>query len=309
MSHPIERFEGDENSDRLLQAVKKQAIVDGDEELARTLIAQGNLKAIAAGEEIITQGNWDDIIYFILAGDFVVQVSGNEIGVRQAGTHVGEIARFGPEQARTATILARTDGVVLSLAGNVMEQVRESFPAIWKAMALVLSDRLDARNAMVGQVNLVPKVFVISSGERKAVADRVQAELDSREIDVNVWDKGVFGLSDYPISSLTDTMAIHDFTISVIAGDDQLVSRGETHAVPRDNVQLEYGLSVGMLGRQRSLLLVDADESVKLASDQAGLTTMRYNGSDMERTVKKACIEAREHIKLLGALQHRPLSS
>lgn len=98
----------------------------------------------------------------------------------------------------------------------------------------------------------------------------------------------------------------HDFTIAIVAADDQLVSRRDAKHVPRDNVQLEYGISVGMLGRERSILLVDTDEEVKLASDQAGLTTLRFKGSDLERTIQKACIAARKHITDLGPLQDRP---
>lgn len=56
-----------------------------DQDLAQCLIAEGDLKPIHAGKEIITQGDWEDSIYPILVGAFLVEVKGNEIGVRHEG--------------------------------------------------------------------------------------------------------------------------------------------------------------------------------------------------------------------------------
>ncbi|GBR00562.1 hypothetical protein AA0522_1411 [Gluconacetobacter liquefaciens NRIC 0522] len=53
---------------------------------------------------------------------------------------------------------------------------------------------------------------------------------------------------------------------------------------------------MGRIDKERSFLLVEADSKVKLASDLAGLTTLRYQGADkdkMERMVAKACDLAR----------------
>lgn len=306
MNHPIDRFTGDDNEPRLLKAVLNQEIACRDDALAQRLIQDGVIQKVEAGETLIQQGDWDATVFLILAGTFKVEVNGRFVGIREAGVHVGEIADIGSSQKRTATVTAQEDGVVLALNENDMAKVRMEFPRIWEAIAKVQTDRLNARNAMIGQVNVIPKLFVISSGERLPVARQVEQKLDCDEVDVTVWDQGVFALSDYPISSLTDVIGRHDFTIVIVAADDQIVSRREALNVPRDNVQLEYGISVGMLGRERSILLVDTDDDIKLASDQAGLTTLRFKGSDLERTIHKACIAARKHIANLGPLQERP---
>lgn len=306
MTHPIDRFDGEDNAPRLLKTVLNQEIADRDEALAQRLVQDGDLRKIEAGDILIRQDDWDATVYLILAGSFEVEVNGKHVGIRGADVHVGEIADLGVSQKRTATVTAQEDGVVLALSENAMYKIREEHPQIWEPIARVQTERLMARNSMIGQVNDVPKVFVISSGEQLSAARQIEQSLDCADVDVTVWDQGVFALSDYPISSLTDVVGRHDFTIAIVAADDQLVSRGDAKHVPRDNVQLEYGISVGMLGRERSILLVDTDEEVKLASDQAGLTTLRFKGSDLERTIQKACIAARKHITDLGPLQDRP---
>ena len=306
MTHPIDRFVGEDNISRLLKTVLNQEIAGGDEALAQRLIQDGDLRKIDAGDVLIRQDDWDATVFLILAGSFEVEVNGRHVGTREAGVHVGEIADLGTSLKRTATITAQEDGAVLAIGDNAMDKIRDEYPQIWEAIAKVQTERLNARNSMIGYVNDIPKVFVISSGEQLPAARQVEQKLDCAEVDVTVWDQGVFALSDYPISSLTDVIGRHDFTIAIVGADDQLVSRGEAKHVPRDNVQLEYGISVGMLGRGRSILLVDTDEDIKLASDQAGLTTLRFKGSDPERTIHKDCIAARKHITDLGPLQDRP---
>lgn len=305
MTHPVERFEGEANASRLLESVKRQQIVDGDEALAAALIDAGKLKGVDEGEAIIKQEGWDDELYLILAGAFEVVINGQRVGIRKPGTHVGERAQLQGGQKRTASIIACEPSVVLELSYEAMTRVKTDHPQIWEAIAKVLDERLAIRDSMLGKANERPMVFIISSAEQLPVAHALQAALNSPDIDVTVWDKGVFNLSDYAMSSLEDAIGLHDFTVAVLGADDSLVTRQKKHKVARDNVHLEYGISVGMLGRIRSLLLVDADAKVKLASDQAGITTLRYQASDIERTVRKAAIEVREHVKKLGPIRNR----
>lgn len=90
-----------------------------------------------------------------------------------------------------------------------------------------------------------------------------------------------------------------------------LVLRGEKSKAVRDNVHFEYGISVGRLGRERSFLLVEADAKIRLPSDLAGLTTLRYQGGDqdkIERSVAKACDLARQRIEFIGVRRDRKAS-
>ena len=311
MGDLTKRFEGPENAARLRQAMLAQKVVAGDEILADRLIALGKLRELTAGDVLITQGAWDTEIYFILAGEFNIVINGQHKAVRGHGVHVGELSGADPARARTATVTANTESLVLQVTDQTIIELASDNADFWRRVANVVADRLDERNAEIAQTNDIPRVFVISSTEGKQIAEEVVLNLDGQDVAVHVWGKGTFGLSDYPVSSVMDAIERSDFTISIVRGDDSLIVREQQVTVARDNVHLEYGISLGMLGRPRSLLLICADESLKLPSDLAGLTTLRYrDGSDdeMRRSVRNACIEARKHILEEGVFRGRKVS-
>jgi predicted nucleotide-binding protein len=302
------RFEGAQNKARLLEAVRKQKLVFGDEKLTEAFVEGGTLQELAAGEVLITQGAWDDDLYLILAGEFEVSVNGRPQAIRGPGVHVGELTGLDGARPRTATLKSRGESLVLKIAQAIVNEAAGEDPAFWRRAANVVADRLDERNQKIGKTNDIPRVMVISSSESKPIMDQVALNLDCKEVAVQTWDKGTFGVSDYPLSSLMDAIEGSDFTISIVRADDTLISRGKTSSVARDNVHLEYGISLGTLGRLRSIVLVCADDNLHLPSDLAGLTTLRYrNGSvdEMERSVRNACIEARKHILSEGVFQDR----
>lgn len=302
------RFEGAGNRARLVAAIAKQQLVAGDEDLASALADKGTLQEVAEGEVLISQGEFDDDLYFILAGALQVSINGRKVVVREPGTHVGEQAGVDPSRPRSATVTACEVSLVLRLRTADLEVVTANNVAFWRRVSTVIQERLEERNRKIGRTNEIPRVFVISSSEGKVVAEEVHRILDGKAIAVQIWDQGTFGVSDYPISSLMDAMEACDFTISVVRADDVLISRGKKSKSPRDNVNLEVGLSLGVLGRPRTMLLVCADDEVRLASDLAGLTTLRYrHGSqdEMRRSVRTACMEAKEQIQKEGVFQDR----
>ena len=308
MTSLLDRFQGAENATRLLDAIRAQDVVANDEALAERIIGVGTLQELAPSEVIITQGDWDDDVFFILAGRLQIIINGRPQAIREAGTHVGELTGTAPARPRTATVSAVEAALVLRLKDADLKAIAQDNPGMLKRMLDVLASRLDDRNRAIGNTNDLPKVFVISSSERISVAEEIVRQLDSNEIAVDLWSQGTFGLSDYPISSLMDAIEAADFTIAVVGADDTLTMRGEVHAVARDNVHLEYGISLGVLGRRRSLLLVCASDGVRLPSDAAGLTTLRYRDStadELKRSVRNACIVAKEHILEEGVFTER----
>nr|WP_166175727.1 TIR domain-containing protein [Altererythrobacter segetis] len=292
----------------IIEALLQQRLIRSDKELAEKFADAGSTSEYAAGDLLVEQGGWDNDLHFILAGEFDVAINGQHKQTRVAGESVGELAGLNRARARTASLRATMPSLVLTVALADVEQIVGSDVEFWKATADAVADQLDHRNQEIGDVNEHPRIFVISSKEGLPVARQVRQNLDADDMPVYLWDHGTFGVSDYPISSLEDAIERADFTIAVARADDVLVSRDENHHVPRDNVHLEYGISVGRLGRERSFLLVEADSGVKLASDLAGLTTLRYQGANkdkMERTVAKACDQARERIGFIGVRRDR----
>src|SRR5438105_358971 len=86
----LERFTRDASV--LLDAVKSQRIIEGNEECAKRLIAGMTVLLIAPGEKIIEQGGADNDLYLILAGKFNIVVNGRILTQRGPGEQVGEMA-------------------------------------------------------------------------------------------------------------------------------------------------------------------------------------------------------------------------
>lgn len=303
-----QRFDGLENRQKLIEAISRQALVVGDASLAETFATNGTLEELAKGAVLVTQGEFDDDLFLILAGSFNVVVNGQIKAIRQAGLHVGEMAGVDPTQARSATLVAREPSLVMRIPQSQIAALTAENLQFWRRLSVTLGERLREQNAKIGRANDIPRVFVISSTEALPVAEQVMVCLDSKAIAVHLWDQGTFGISDYPISSLMDAIEACDFTIAIASADDVLISRDKEAKAARDNVHLEYGISLGILGRLRSMLLVQADDEVKLPSDLAGLTTLRYrhgSAEEMRRSIKKACIAARDRIEQEGVFQDR----
>ena len=294
--------------DGIVEALLRQRLVRSDRDLAQKLAEAGQIAEYAAGAVLIEQGSWENDLHFILAGEFEVLVNGQHKQTRIAGEAVGELAGLNRSRPRTATVKATKGSLVLSIGLTELNQIVGTDVDFWKATADAVADQLDHRNQEVGAANEHPRIFVISSKEGLPVARQVRQNLDADEMPVYLWDHGTFAVSEYPISSLEDAIERADFTIAVAKADDILVLRGESSKVARDNVHFEYGISVGRLGRERSFLLVEADAEIRLPSDLAGLTTLRYQGGDqdkIERSVAKACDQARQRIEFIGVRRDR----
>src|SRR6267143_2582156 len=115
-----------------------------------------------------------------------------------------------------------------------------------------------------------PRCFVGSSAEAVAVAAAVQEALE-HDAEVTVWTQHVFELSGFSIESLLNILHTVDFGIFVFAPDDVVRIRGTEQQTARDNVILELGLSIGILGRGRSFLLVPrSDPDLRIPTDLVG---------------------------------------
>jgi predicted nucleotide-binding protein len=292
----------------IIDSLMRQPLIRRDRVLAEKFADVGRPKELAAGEVLAEQGDWANDLYFVLAGEFDAIIHGQTKQTRIGGEAVGELAGLSPSRPRTATLKATKPSFVLAVSYSDLQEIVGLDVEFWKAAADAVADQLDHRNREIGTVNEQPRIFVISSKEGIEVAREVRKNLDGDDMQVQLWDHDTFTISDYPLSSLEDAIERCDFTIAVAQADDVLITRDETHKVPRDNVHFEYGISVGRLGRDRSFLLVQADTKVKLASDLAGLTTLRYQADEkdkMKRTVAKACDVARERIDFIGVRRDR----
>jgi hypothetical protein len=144
-----------------------------------------------------------------------------------------------------------------------------------------------------------PSVFVSSSSEGLPVAYALQSKLE-RDADVTVWDQDVFRASQYVLESLLKQLDNADLGIFVFSPDDLTRMRGAEDATVRDNVVFEFGLFVGRLGRQNSIIVSPRnDEDFRLPSDLLGINVLKYQSDRGDGNLEAAVGPASNAIRAI----------
>ncbi len=299
----IDRFLNDAGKKLLLEALKQQTTLQGDESIAVTLADAIQLLELKPGEHIIRQNDFDNEMYFILAGRFSIVVNGREVAQRRPGQHVGEMALIDPKARRSATVVALEESVVAKIEEPKYSSIAERYPRLWRNIACELADRLRQRNELVPVRNPVSRVFIGSSSEALGVANEIQAGLSRSDYIVTVWTNQVFEASFTTIESLESTVHQADFALLVVSPDDKTTSRGTELASPRDNIILEIGLFMGALGRHRTFLVLPRGADIKIPTDLLGITPLTYkvgDAKDMPSLIAPVCTEFRKLADRVG---------
>ncbi len=121
-------------------------------------------------EILVRQGSPSDFVYVVVSGRFEVWIEGqknaiSEIGV---GEPIGEIGFFAGA-ARTATIVAARDLVVLELDRASFDAVVRQVPAVYQTLLRTLGRRLADSNARIAseqRVAAARTIAVIAGGEQ-----------------------------------------------------------------------------------------------------------------------------------------------
>ena len=191
---------------------------------------------------------------------------------------------------------------VMSAGGSHLQSAAGS------GLAADIAERLEERNSLIKACNERPKVFIICAVEAMEIAQAIQFQFQHAEADFKIWSDQVFKASQYPIEALQDVLDESDFAIAIASPEDLVQVRGEAVTQPRDNVLVELGMSLGRLGRRRSMLLVPRKSHVSLPSDFKGLTPIQYEDgplADLPRLVGPACFEIKTVIAEFGVRTDR----
>lgn len=143
------------------------------------------------------------------------------------------------------------------------------------------------------------RIFIGSSTEGLPVARKLQASL-AADLEVEIWNQGtVFGLGTATLEALENAVDDYDFGLFVFTPDDELMSRGSSKPVARDNVVFELGLFAGRLGRRRAFVVRPKGDAVALPSDLAGISTATYNPAtrSLAAAVEPACESIRAAVE------------
>jgi CRP/FNR family transcriptional regulator, cyclic AMP receptor protein len=275
----IERFVGENNKWKLIEAVKRQLIVREDEALAVKLCDGNNLELleVEAGTRIITQDGDEDDLFLILVGRVSVQAHGREVAVSKAGEHVGEMSVIDPCANRSASVVALERTVLAKISEPIFTTLAAQFPDLWRQLAVQLGSRVRQRNELLPQRNPRPVLFLGSSKEGLPVVREIQNAFQHDDFLVRPWaTPGVFGASRYPLEALDQQLRSSDFAVLVLGPDDLVLSRGSISDAPRDNVVFELGFFMGALTRDRTFMVIPRGEGTKVPSDLFGLTALTY---------------------------------
>ena len=136
------KFRGTQGKALLVECLKIQPLVAGEEELAQVLAAHVKVEEVPYGTTVITQGSSDHDLIFILAGDFFVTSGRQVIGRRAAGHHIGEMALVDTAASRSATVTSGSDSVVARISEPEFSSLAGRFPSLWRRLAQELAERL-----------------------------------------------------------------------------------------------------------------------------------------------------------------------
>lgn len=301
----LSRFNGEDGRRKLTTALLDQAIVNGDNNIAKMIAEKAELVEVKAGVEIITQDGFDSDIFFIVSGSVSVLVNDREIARRTSGQHIGEMALIDPTAKRSASVKANEPTVLAKLNEPLFSSIADRHPKLWRRIAVELANRIRQRAKFHRQPNEKPMVFIASSSETLSVAKKIQTAIADDEVIVNIWTDGVFEASATTIESLISVTETYDFGVVIFGCDDAVASRGVDKAAPRDNSVFELGLMMGAIGRKRTIIVKLKDTDIKIPSDLLGVTCLNVDLSSKQATEHSISIAAKALVKRISSLGSR----
>jgi hypothetical protein len=165
-----------------------------------------------------------------------------------------------------------------------------------------------------------PSVIIFSSTQGLNIAEAVQTQLEHTCV-AELWNQGMF-LYQYTLDALINVLANKDFAIIVMTADDLTINGKALDTIdvnaikntaapsPRDNVIFELGLSIGVLGRERTFVIRDKNPLLKLPTDLAGYIILDFeyphHHVSSRVAVGYACNQIKEVIAKVGLRIHTP---
>jgi CRP/FNR family transcriptional regulator, cyclic AMP receptor protein len=297
----IHRFKGRKGKQARITALKSQTIVNGNVKIANKLANLVEIDSHSANISIIQQGAADNDLYFIISGRVKIMINSHEVACRTAGTHVGEMALVDIGGRRSASVVATEETITAKITAKNFCRIANCHPEMWRYVATELSQRLRERSKFIRFPNLKPRLFIGSSKESKHIVDAMIKSLDKKQVKVVPWTKkDIFRPSISTIEELEELLPEMDFSVMVFGPDDNIESRTKKFKSPRDNVILEFGISLGAIGRERTYYLIPR-QRIKIPSDLIGLKAIKYDKDKQTGgpDVKEACAEIMSCVKRL----------
>lgn len=300
----FKRFSGERGDTLIIEALKEQKIVLGNSEAAEELNARGKLVCFREGDFLTIEDNWANDIIFLLAGKVQITITGFKVAERVAGQHIGEMALIDTSQPRAASAIASETTVGLVVSEEDFTAIAAHHPDMWRQIAKEIAQRLRQRKKFIRPSNPVPFLFIACASEALSVAEEIRSYFEGHKgIVAEVWTDNIFKPSKGTMESLEGKLVSSDFAVAIFSADDTVISRGHEKVAPRDNTVFELGLFAGAIGRERSFFVIENGNDLKLPSDLAGITSLRFDrpkDGESRANVIDACTRIEERIAALG---------
>ncbi len=120
-----------------------------------------------------------------------------------------------------------------------------------------------------------PSMFICSSTPGLSIANAIQENLNG-DFETEIWNQGAFTLGKDLTSSIKDVCKRFDFGIIVLTPDGLISQDNSTSLIPRDNVLFELGLFVGLLGQERTFIVHENVNNLRLPDYILGISCGRF---------------------------------
>jgi CPA1 family monovalent cation:H+ antiporter len=111
----------------------------GSFEARDAIVCCAHQRRTTPGESVIKRGSAGDALFFIVEGTFEAQLKDLKVEMRP-GEFFGEIGLLFGE--RTATVVSKTDGLLLVVPGEFLPRVYDAFPQIQPILDRAARERL-----------------------------------------------------------------------------------------------------------------------------------------------------------------------
>jgi NTE family protein len=120
---------------------------DLEEDERARLAAELETLTLKRGDVLVRQGEMADALYVVVTGRFLVTIEGRRDPIAEVGPGqtIGEIA-FLAGGARTATVTALRDSLVLRLGRAEFEALSAKSPSIWRTLTVAMARRVAEAN-------------------------------------------------------------------------------------------------------------------------------------------------------------------
>lgn len=140
------------------------------------------------------------------------------------------------------------------------------------------------------------KIFIGSSSEALSIVNIVEKLLE-KEYDIIRWDKS-FRPNQSTLDSLIENAIKVDKAIFIGTADDvveDVQGKRGCKTKHRDNVVFEFGLFLGMLGREDCIYVVEKDSDIM--SDYSGITVFMFDNKTLELSILEVVEKIKKHFE------------